>query len=488
VLSPCLYCDVSDSWLLPNKWQRVWIGAAGIYVELTMASIATFIWWNSEPGLLNNLALSTMFVCSVNTVMFNANPLLRYDGYYMLMDMMEIPNLRAKAARFFSSIFGKVCLGLPTDIETYLPRSRRVFFLLFAIASYVYRWFISFTILWFMYRFLRPYKLGTVSLLLAIGSLGTLLVVPSYQLGKFLWESRRMSTVSRLRLGLTLLVLAIAAGLVFFLPLPLTVSTSFVMMPQQPQFVWVEVPGQLREQLVKDGDTVETGDVLARLENYAKRDELVSLQRQVEQHRLEIDLHRFTGKDPSGSERKLAAELAEKMQELVETVQKDLNRLELRAERPGIVIQPPRPEQLGTSMPTGALFCLIGDAAKLEARLVIDQADIDLVDPGQTADLKLYSLPLQTIEGKLTEIGPAVETVPAELSNTAGGEVPTKTDPRTGQERPTHTHFEALVPVANPDNIMQPGMRGKAKIEARKLPLAGRIWRWVTRTFHFESG
>ena len=126
VLSPCLYCDVSDSWLLPNKWHRVWIGAAGIYVELTIASLCTFAWWNSEAGtLLNSICLSTMFVCSVNTVMFNANPLLRYDGYYMLMDMLEIPNLRQKAVRLFSSLFGKVCMGLSTDTESFLPRSRR---------------------------------------------------------------------------------------------------------------------------------------------------------------------------------------------------------------------------------------------------------------------------------------------------------------------------------------------------------------------------
>ena len=65
VLTPALYCDVTDSWLLPNKWHRIWISFAGIYVECFLASIATFIWWNSEPGLLNSLMLATMFICSV---------------------------------------------------------------------------------------------------------------------------------------------------------------------------------------------------------------------------------------------------------------------------------------------------------------------------------------------------------------------------------------------------------------------------------------
>jgi putative peptide zinc metalloprotease protein len=92
VLTPCLYCNVSDSWLLPNKWHRAAIGAAGMYVEITLASLATFLWWLTEPGLFNHICLSVMFVCSVSTILFNGNPLLRFDGYYILSDIAEIPN------------------------------------------------------------------------------------------------------------------------------------------------------------------------------------------------------------------------------------------------------------------------------------------------------------------------------------------------------------------------------------------------------------
>ena len=112
VLTPCLYCNVSDSWMLPNKWHRAWIGAAGMYVEIVIASICTFLWWFSEPGLLHQLCLSTMFVCSVSTMMFNANPLLRYDGYYILADLMEIPNLRQKASDDSQSQAGRLVPGL----------------------------------------------------------------------------------------------------------------------------------------------------------------------------------------------------------------------------------------------------------------------------------------------------------------------------------------------------------------------------------------
>src|SRR5262245_34382697 len=112
VLTPCLYCNVSDSWMLPNRWHRAAIGAAGMYVEVVLASICTFIWWFTEPGPLNWTCLNVMFISSVSTIMFNANPLLRYDGYYILSDILEIPNLRQKASTILNRKLGWLCLGL----------------------------------------------------------------------------------------------------------------------------------------------------------------------------------------------------------------------------------------------------------------------------------------------------------------------------------------------------------------------------------------
>ena len=91
VMTPCLYCNVSDSWMLPNRWHRAAIGAAGMYVEVCLASICTFICWFSVPGPLNYFCLNVMFVSSVITIMFNANPLSRYDGSYLLSVIFEIP-------------------------------------------------------------------------------------------------------------------------------------------------------------------------------------------------------------------------------------------------------------------------------------------------------------------------------------------------------------------------------------------------------------
>ena len=109
VFSPCLYCDVSDSWMLRNKWKRIMIAAAGMYIEIIISAAAIFLWWYTKPGLLNHLCLNVFFVTTVTTVIFNANPLMRFDGYYIMSDFLEIPNLRPQSR---PDAAGKICLVL----------------------------------------------------------------------------------------------------------------------------------------------------------------------------------------------------------------------------------------------------------------------------------------------------------------------------------------------------------------------------------------
>src|SRR5262249_42933487 len=140
-LSPCMYCNVSDAWTLPNKWKRIIISFAGIYVELMIAAAATFIWWNTPSyPFVNYMCLSLMVVCSVSTVLFNGNPLMRYDGYYILADWLEIPNLRDRCNRYLQRLVMEHCLGIEVQPEPYMSLWRRILFVFYAVVSYIYRW------------------------------------------------------------------------------------------------------------------------------------------------------------------------------------------------------------------------------------------------------------------------------------------------------------------------------------------------------------
>ncbi|MEX0867415.1 MAG: hemolysin D, partial [Pirellulales bacterium] len=178
VLTPCLYCNVSDSWMLPNKWHRAAIGAAGMWVEIVIASIATFVWWFTEPGLLNYICLSIMFVSSVSTIVFNGNPLLRYDGYYILSDLMEVPNLRQKANSILFQKLGQWCLGLTQPPDPFLPQRNQWLFALYTVASTIYRWVVLISILFFLHKVFEPYGLQIIGKVLVLVTLYGLVVHP----------------------------------------------------------------------------------------------------------------------------------------------------------------------------------------------------------------------------------------------------------------------------------------------------------------------
>jgi putative peptide zinc metalloprotease protein len=266
-LSPALYCNVSDAWTLPNKWHRIIISAAGIYVELVIASIATFVWWNSSTHpFVNNLALSLMVVCSVSTVVFNANPLMRYDGYYVLADWLEIPNLRERANRFLKNLTLEYCLGVEVTPEPYMALWRRVLFLSYAIGSYIYRWVVTFAILWFLYSFLRPYKLEVISQMLAVGAAASMAGWPLFRLGKAIYRRGRLPDMKRWRV---LLSAGVLTGLLLFaclVPLPVSRIRGNALVQADPSAtgkVYVRRDGILTKLNVRPGKYVKTGEVLA---------------------------------------------------------------------------------------------------------------------------------------------------------------------------------------------------------------------------------
>jgi putative peptide zinc metalloprotease protein len=491
VLTPALYCDVTDSWLLPNKWRRIWISAAGIYVECFLASIATFVWWYSTPGLLNSLAMATMFICSVNTIMFNANPLLRYDGYYVMADWLEIPNLRIKSTQFFAYLVQEKVLGLEIPVQSYLPKSRRVLFVTYAIASYIYRWFVTFAILWFLSQVLKPYKLESVSYLLAAGAVVPLLGMPVYQIGKFLRTPGRLRKVKKARTAaFAAAAIALICG-ILAIPTPLRIDGTLVLKLAKPQEVYAEVEGRLVELAVRDGDWVKKDTVLAKLSNPSKEKELA--ERQQEQ---EIAYHkaRWYHQSPEIENRAQAKQqdaFAAQLEGTIEKVSEQLGKLTLIANRDGRVVGSPEvrlhPESVGQWLKPGKPICEVGDPHRLEAHLIIDQSDIHLIHTDSTAWIKIYGRAEKTFKSRVTEIAKrSREEVPTELSNMAGGEVASKPDPKTGTARPLTAVYEVIIPIDNPDLNLEPGLRGAAKIDGGHYTVAWWLVRWWNKIFNFK--
>src|SRR6185503_545443 len=117
VLSPVPYVDASSAWAFQDKRKRMMVGAAGIAVELFLGSLALFVWLAVEPGAVRAVAYNVMLISGVSTLLFNGNPLLRFDGYYVLADAIEIPNLGTRANRYLGYLFQRYVLGVP-DAES----------------------------------------------------------------------------------------------------------------------------------------------------------------------------------------------------------------------------------------------------------------------------------------------------------------------------------------------------------------------------------
>jgi putative peptide zinc metalloprotease protein len=450
-----------------------------------------------------------MFVCSVSTLMFNSNPLLRYDGYYILSDLVEIPNLRQKATDILNRKLGYWCLGLEQPDDPFLPERNQMFFALYSVAAAIYRWVVVFSILWFLYEIWKPYRLEIIGQIIGVASLYSLLIQPLWKLGKFFYVPGRIEKVKKPRMYATLGVLAAAAAAVMFIPLPHRVYCTLEVQPRDAKSIYVSVPGELDEVFVKPGDRVEPEGKLAQLENLDVDLALADLVGQRDQSLAQLEsLRRQMARDPQGASLQLQPlkESLAAVEKQIEDREIDLKRLTLLSPVAGTVLPPPELPVRKTSdkqlehwsgtpleqknrnayMEEGVLFCLVGDPQKMEALLVVDQEDIEYLKIGQTVDVKLDELPAETLHGEISEVAHEPLTVsPRSLSNKSGGELATKTD-EGGVERPLNTSYQVRVPLDDAEGLLRIGLRGRGRIHTATQTLGHRIWRYVAQTFNFR--
>jgi putative peptide zinc metalloprotease protein len=510
VFTPALYCNVSDSWMLPNKWHRAAIGAAGMYVELFLASIATFLWWFSTPGLFNQLCLSVMFICSVSTVVFNGNPLLRFDGYYILMDILEIPNLRQKSTEITKRFFVWLCLGIEQPENPFLPHKHQWAFGLYTVAAVIYRWLVVFSIMFFLNQVFEPYGLKIIGQLIALSGFVGLVVQPAWALGKFFYTPGALNKMKKERLIATVAVAAAAVAFVLFVPLPFSVKCTFEIQPREAQQVFTSVPGQIVNVSAKPGQIVTAGQPIMQLANPDLEFEVLALEgkwREAEQVVQALAVQRFV--DPSAvMQEEVARELAQAARIQYEQKKAELDKLKITAPAAGTIIPPPtRAEKaaaapgrlrswdgtpfdaknVGATLTPSDPICIVGNPSDVEAVLVIDQAYIDLVHEGDPVRVLLESNTRRAYDSQIESIAAVqVQNVSRASSTQAGGRLETAMDQKTGAMRPLSTSYQASAPLGDSAGRVQVGMQGQARIYTGWQPLGRRLYRFVTKTFNFD--
>jgi len=509
-LSPALYCNVTDSWTVADKWKRIIISFAGIYVELCMAAIATFVWWNTTVPFIKNISLAIMVLCSVSTVLFNANPLMRFDGYYILADWLEIPNLRERANRMLSKLVQEKCLGIEVQPEPYMALHRKLLFIGYAIASYIYRWVVTFSILYFLSNFLKPYKLGSVSLLMAIAAVGTMIFWPTYRLVRGIQQRGRLPDMKRARVLVSLSVLAALIGAFFIVPLPISrIYTKGVVQvdPDALSKVVLPAPAVLKALYVQDGQMVEEGQVLARLSSRELNDRLIELTAQLEGAEQQAQaLRSLLARLPRAISESTRQELEQELKQAQadaflyatqkQHIEKQVSQLrDLRAPRAGIVMSPPRPQDaykfydLDQTTP----FCSIGDPKRLRVLIAVAPADYrllkeDLAHAGRQG--RGRQLPVSVhLPGRsdvifhgLIKTLPESDArdVPIQLTNRAGGPLPVRPSDNPNVLIPQSQQYLVPIELLDADHTIRPGVLAQVKVHCEWRTGAWWVWRAVS--------
>ena len=507
VFSPCLYCDVTDSWLLKSKWKRIAIAAAGMYVEIILSAAAVFVWTVSPDPFVRGLAVNLFFVTTVGTVIFNANPLMRFDGYYMMSDFLEIPNLRAKADKLLSDTFGHWCLGIKPKPDPFAPKKGKAWFVLFAVASSLYKWFVLFGITLFLYTVLKPYGLESLGLMMAVVSIGGILFTTGKTVHQKITAPRKEPlSKTRMIVSVVTLLAAVAGGLA--VPLPLHVSAPFLVEPAVGETVYVTEPGVLSEVRVEPGERVDAGTVLAVLDSDRLADEAADLEARAEVQRVRADAAKAAG-DLLGEE--LAARQSAALEAELAELAARREQLTLRAPRAGVVLPPPAkpdtpnvtdataggrlpgwgdtpldPENAGAALETGTALCVVAADDRRRALLFVDQADRNDVFVGERVELKFDHRPGTVYESEVERFSPRdLDTVPGAVSNKYGGALATVTDAE-GREKVTSLVYQATAPIPEAAGPLRPGLRGSARVDQPDRTAGEWLWRRARRLFLFE--
>ncbi len=262
IFTPLPYVDVTASWSFREKRHRLLVGAAGMMTELAVAAGAALVWAASGPGMVQALAFNVMFLASISTLLFNLNPLLRFDGYYLLSDGFDLPNLYSRAQSQVRHLWEKNVLGLPHALPPTEDRREAFWLTFYGVAAAIYRVVLCAGIVLFVAgRFLL------IGVLMALFCVVAWLLVP---VGRGLHYLVTSPALDRRRLrawGGVAAVAGVAIVLLGLVPLPRTVRVPGVVQASEHAWVVAEAPGRVAEILTPSGRTVTAGQGLLRLEN-----------------------------------------------------------------------------------------------------------------------------------------------------------------------------------------------------------------------------
>ncbi|MGE5892740.1 MAG: hypothetical protein ACM34I_01655 [bacterium] len=476
VLMPVPYVDASSSSAFRDKKQRMLVGAAGIMVELFVASLALFFWLNLEQGILRSLAYNAVLIASVSTVLFNGNPLLRYDGYYIFADLVEIPNLSQKSLEYLGYLAKRYLFGLKKTEPPHAGQGKRFWLFSYSVASFIYRLFIYAAIILFISG-----KFFIVGLVLGIWALTSMVVVPAVKKIHFILSSPVLHEKRVRSLGISGALLLGVLMIIFLMPFPLWTRTEGIIWVPEDSLVRAGTAGFVTTVKALPNKPVKRGDIVIEC-----RDPLLTASVKVLRARLKSIEARY---DAEIYTDRVKAEITT---EEIAQIRADLKRAEERFEEltirslnEGVLIIPGAEDLPDRFLKQGDLVAYVLDADNPTVRVVIPQSDVDLIRKRTNGvEIRLAERIDHVIPAAvMREIPGGVESLPSTVLGSSGGGT-VAIDPRDPKGlKALEKMFQFDITLAAPVEQVNVGGRVYVRFDHGYEPLAFRWYRSIRRLF-----
>lgn len=416
VLAPLAYVDVTSSWQFRSRWQRIYTAAAGMHIELLIAAIAALVWSPTADTQWNHVCVNLVLMSSVTTVLFNANPLMKFDGYYILSDLVGIPNLYVCAQQDLRGLGRYLFLGMPRQRSAWTP-GRAALIRVYAVLAFLWR--VTVTVSLTVAASLLFHGAGIV---LAGLALVLWLGLPAFQFLRYMIAGRPGDQPNLRRFAFASVTLtAVVTAILTLAPWPGAMRAPAIVAYASDLSVRAATEGFVGEVLVESGQHVAAGQALIVVNNPEISAELADLKLAITQATIQCRVLQ--------ENQKLAAyqaeveRLAALGQQLAEK-QLEVDNLIVRAPAAGTLVAKNLESLVGTYLAAGTELGAIGDQNDKNLRVSIAQDDLqgfkDRV--GELVSVVVPHAP--TIRGRLREVDPRASARPSHLAFCAANHGP----------------------------------------------------------------
>ena len=416
VFFPVPYVDASAASAFRSKWDRAAVAAGGIFVETFVAAAAVMVWASAESGFVSALAYNLVIIGGISTLVVNGNPLLKFDGYYVLSDLIESPNLSTRANKHYGHLIQRHLFGARHIKPDPATPGEKVWFLFYAPAAFVYRMIVMLGIA--LYVSGHAFILGV---LIAALTLFNALVKPAFKHLRHVLTSPKLRRVRRRAVGWTFGTIGALVAALMLVPLPLRTTAEGVVWLPDAAHVRARTSGYLAEVAVPRGGAVAAHEVLARLEEPTLAARIDAMEWRAEEFRRRHAV--LTVRDRAGAE-VAALQLAEAARELDRERARSAD-LSIRAPVAGRFepVMPPG-DLMGRHLAEGDLLGFVLPDRPELLRIAVRQDDVALVR-GRTraVEMRLAGHLHETHRARvLREVPAALDRLPAAaLGQAAGG-------------------------------------------------------------------